>query len=105
LNFFSKKKIFFQPVSEVIIGAPLCVNEELIKRFKIDLVIRGKIKSSHANIDGIDRYEYVDFLFKILKKNFFLSFPKRMGIFMEVDSGNEMTTNLIIERIIKNRFF
>uniref|UniRef100_A0A914LV98 ethanolamine-phosphate cytidylyltransferase n=1 Tax=Meloidogyne incognita TaxID=6306 RepID=A0A914LV98_MELIC len=76
----------YKPVSEVIIGAPLCVNEELIKRFKIDLVIRGKIKSSHANIDGIDRYD----------------FPKRMGIFMEVDSGNEMTTNLIIERIIKN---
>uniref|UniRef100_A0A914MMU5 ethanolamine-phosphate cytidylyltransferase n=1 Tax=Meloidogyne incognita TaxID=6306 RepID=A0A914MMU5_MELIC len=76
----------YKPVSEVIIGAPLCVNEELIKRFKIDLVIRGKIKSSHANIDGIDRYD----------------FPKRMGIFMEVDSGNEMTTKLIIERIIKN---
>lgn len=76
----------YRPVSEVIIGAPLCVTEELIKRFKINLVVQGKINSCHANIDGIDCYE----------------FPKRLGIYMEVDSGNNMTTDLIIERIIKN---
>ncbi|KAF7634274.1 hypothetical protein Mgra_00006352 [Meloidogyne graminicola] len=77
----------YKPVSEVIIGAPLCVTEELIKRFKIDLFVQGKINCSHSFIDGVDRYEV----------------PKRMGIYLEIDSGNDMTTNLIIERIIKNR--
>lgn len=29
--------------------------------------------------------------------------PKRRGIFCQVDSGNDLTTDLIVQRIIKNR--
>lgn len=30
--------------------------------------------------------------------------PKQLGIFVEIDSANEMTTELIIDRIIQNRY-
>lgn len=29
--------------------------------------------------------------------------PKRRGIFCQIDSGNDLTTDLIVQRIIKNR--
>lgn len=29
--------------------------------------------------------------------------PKRRGIFRQIDSGNDLTTDLIVQRIIKNR--
>ena len=77
----------YKPVSEVVIGAPLCVTKELIDRFRIDLVVQGKNTSHHSTIDGIDCYEV----------------PKQLGIFVEIDSANEMTTELIIDRIIQNR--
>lgn len=29
--------------------------------------------------------------------------PKRRGIFRQIDSGSDLTTDLIVQRIIKNR--
>lgn len=29
--------------------------------------------------------------------------PKRRGVFCQIDSGNDLTTDLIVQRIIKNR--
>ncbi|KAL3112745.1 hypothetical protein niasHT_019719 [Heterodera trifolii] len=77
----------YKPVSEVVIGAPLCVTKELVDRFRINFVVQGIRTEHHTAIEGIDCYEV----------------PKRLGIFKTVDSGNEMTTERIIERIIKNR--
>uniref|UniRef100_A0A914I7W8 ethanolamine-phosphate cytidylyltransferase n=1 Tax=Globodera rostochiensis TaxID=31243 RepID=A0A914I7W8_GLORO len=77
----------YKPVSEVVIGAPLCVTKELIDRFSINFVAQGIRTEHHTAIEGKDCYEV----------------PKRLGIFKTVDSGNGLTTERIIERIIENR--
>uniref|UniRef100_A0AC35U7B2 Ethanolamine-phosphate cytidylyltransferase n=1 Tax=Rhabditophanes sp. KR3021 TaxID=114890 RepID=A0AC35U7B2_9BILA len=76
----------FKPVSEVVIGAPYEVTQELLDRFNISVVVNGKI-DHHKTLDGIDPY----------------ALPKKLGIYEAVDSGNNMTTEIIIERIIENR--
>lgn len=73
-------------VSEVVIGAPYSVTAELLDHFKVDLVCHGKTEVV-PDKDGSDPYEE----------------PKRRGIFCQVDSGNDLTTDLIVQRIIKNR--
>jgi len=75
----------YKPVSEVIIGAPYEVTQDLIDRFRIQVVVQGSRTEHHAH--DVDCY----------------ALPKRLGIYKEVDSGNDMTTELIIERIIHNR--
>ncbi|XP_077184173.1 ethanolamine-phosphate cytidylyltransferase isoform X2 [Paroedura picta] len=73
-------------VSEVVIGAPYAVSADLLDHFKVDLVCHGMTEVV-PDRDGSDPYEE----------------PKRRGIFQLVDSGNNLTTDLIVERIIKNR--
>lgn len=73
-------------VAEVVIGAPYAVTAELLAHFKVDLVCHGKTEIV-ADRDGSDPYQE----------------PKRRGIFCQVDSGNDLTTDLIVQRIIKNR--
>ncbi|XP_047615095.1 ethanolamine-phosphate cytidylyltransferase isoform X3 [Phacochoerus africanus] len=73
-------------VSEVVIGAPYSVTAELLDHFKVDLVCHGKTEIV-ADRDGSDPYEE----------------PKRRGIFCQISSGNDLTTDLIVQRIIKNR--
>lgn len=73
-------------VSEVVIGAPYSVSESLINHFKVDVVCHGTTPVM-SDVDGSDPY----------------ATPKKMGKFVQVDSGNILTTHLIIERIIKNR--
>ncbi|TKC53521.1 ethanolamine-phosphate cytidylyltransferase isoform X3 [Monodon monoceros] len=73
-------------VSEVVIGAPYSVTAELLDHFKVDLVCHGKTEIM-PDKDGSDPYEE----------------PKRRGIFCQIDSGNDLTTDLIVQRIIKNR--
>ncbi|KAH8283640.1 hypothetical protein KR018_010326 [Drosophila ironensis] len=73
-------------VNEVVIGAPYCVTEELLEHFKIDVVCHGR--TPIALEDGkIDPY----------------ALPKTRAIFELIDSGNEMTTERIVERIISHR--
>lgn len=73
-------------VSEVVIGAPYSVTNDLMEHFHVDMVIHG-----HTFImpdeDGSDPYAE----------------PKRLGKFTLVDSKNDMTTDKIVERIIRNR--
>lgn len=73
-------------VNEVVIGAPYFVTEDLINHFKVDVVCHGQ---THIASDehGLDPY----------------SVPKAKGIFMLVDSGNAMTTEHIVQRIIQHR--
>ncbi|KAJ6660389.1 hypothetical protein lerEdw1_017812 [Lerista edwardsae] len=73
-------------VSEVVIGAPYAVSADLLDHFKVDLVCHGMTEVV-PDKDGSDPYEE----------------PKKRGNFRLVDSGNNLTTDLIVERIIKNR--
>ncbi|XP_008011481.1 ethanolamine-phosphate cytidylyltransferase isoform X3 [Chlorocebus sabaeus] len=73
-------------VSEVVIGAPYAVTAELLSHFKVDLVCHGKTEII-PDRDGTDPYQE----------------PKRRGIFRQIDSGSNLTTDLIVQRIITNR--
>lgn len=73
-------------VNEVVIGAPYCVTKDLMEHFKIDVVCHGQTQIVFEN-DQNDPYSY----------------PKQIGKFVLVDSGNSMTTEKIVERIISHR--
>uniref|UniRef100_A0A1I7ZET6 ethanolamine-phosphate cytidylyltransferase n=1 Tax=Steinernema glaseri TaxID=37863 RepID=A0A1I7ZET6_9BILA len=77
----------YKPVSEVVIGAPYEVTKELIDRFRVQVVVQGSRTDHHDTIDGVDPY----------------ALPKKLGIYKTVDSGNDMTTDKIIDRIIDHR--
>lgn len=71
-------------MNEVVIGAPYQVSKELMEHFNIDVVCHGQtyIPSELGDPYGI---------------------PKTMKKFVMIDSGNKITTEDIVERIIKNR--
>lgn len=73
-------------VNEVVIGAPYSVTKELMDHFKVDIVCHGQtpIALDDGNLDPH-------------------SVPKMMGKFILIDSGNKMTTENIVERIISHR--
>lgn len=73
-------------VSEVVIGAPYTVTKDLMDHFKVDIVIHGTTRVMN-DADGRDPFEY----------------PKQIKKFITVDSGNDMTTEKIVDRIIRNR--
>ncbi|XP_054270007.1 ethanolamine-phosphate cytidylyltransferase isoform X2 [Macrosteles quadrilineatus] len=73
-------------VSEVVIGAPYTVTEELMNHFHVDLVCHGKTPIM-PDEDGVDPYKV----------------PKDKGRFMALDSRNLMTTEKIVDRIIRHR--
>jgi len=73
-------------VNQVIIGAPYEVTKEIIDQFKVNVVVHGKTSVMKTK-DGQDPYAY----------------PKELGIFVQVDSGNPLTTVDIVERIIRNK--
>lgn len=73
-------------VSEVVIGAPYVITKELMDHFKVDSVVHGKTRIMPGE-NGEDPFEV----------------PKKEGKFVIVDSGNDMTTEKIVERIIRNR--
>lgn len=73
-------------VNEVVIEAPYTVTEELMDHFRINLVCHGKTKVE-PDEQGRDPYEI----------------PKQMGKFLEVDSGNSLTTEMVVERIVNQR--
>ncbi|XP_068177768.1 ethanolamine-phosphate cytidylyltransferase [Antennarius striatus] len=73
-------------VSEVVIGAPYAVGKDLLDHFKVDLVCHGKTEV-FPDKDGSDPYAE----------------PKKREIFRTIDSGNNLTTDDIVQRIIANR--
>lgn len=87
INYVNSKHLHLftiQYVNEVIIGAPYDVTKDLMDHCKVDIVVHGMtpINSEHGDPYGI---------------------PKTEGKFIAIDSGNSMTTEKIVERIIKNR--
>ncbi|KAE8737862.1 hypothetical protein FOCC_FOCC016674 [Frankliniella occidentalis] len=73
-------------VSEVVIGAPYAVTQDLMEHFKVNVVCHGKTHIP-ADMDGSD--PYIE--------------PKKRGKFIIVDSKNDMTTEKIVDRIIMHR--
>lgn len=73
-------------VNEVVIDAPFSVTEELIDLFKVDIVCHGKT-SIELDVDGRDPYEVA----------------KSLGKYREVDSGNQLTTKMVVDRIVSKR--
>jgi len=60
---------------------------DLMNHFKVSIVIHGQTPCD-LDVDGRDPYEV----------------PKALGKFQQIDSGNPMSTQDIITRIIDNRF-
>ncbi|XP_070776445.1 ethanolamine-phosphate cytidylyltransferase isoform X4 [Enoplosus armatus] len=73
-------------VSEVVIGAPYAVGKDLLDHFRVDLVCHGKTEV-FPDKDRSDPYAE----------------PKKRGVFRTIDSGNNLTTDDIVQRIIENR--
>lgn len=73
-------------VSEVVIGAPYTVTKDLMEHFKVDVVVHGETPIME-DVNEEDPFRY----------------PKEIGKFVKVNSGNDMTTEKIVERIIRNR--
>uniref|UniRef100_A0A0V0G9V7 ethanolamine-phosphate cytidylyltransferase n=1 Tax=Triatoma dimidiata TaxID=72491 RepID=A0A0V0G9V7_TRIDM len=73
-------------VNEVVIGAPYSVTEELMSHFNVDVVCHGQTPIA-PDVDGSDPY----------------ALPKARGVFKSITSGNKMTTEKIVERIIQHR--
>ncbi|XP_047993214.1 ethanolamine-phosphate cytidylyltransferase isoform X2 [Leguminivora glycinivorella] len=73
-------------VHEVVIGAPYSVTAELMDHFKVQVVCHGDTTIAR-DADGSDPY----------------AVPKRRGCFKIIKSGNSMTTEDIVQRIISHR--
>jgi len=73
-------------VSEVVIGAPYEVSEEMIKSMNIHKVVHGTTNDGTV-IEGVDPYKI----------------PKKLGVYEELHSPSLITTSEIVSRIIKNR--
>jgi len=76
----------YRCVDEVVIGAPYAVTSEMIDHFKVDVVCHGTTNVA-LDVDGRDPYEE----------------PKKQGKFVTIDSGNELTTEKLVQRIVSRR--
>ncbi|XP_038206343.1 ethanolamine-phosphate cytidylyltransferase isoform X1 [Zerene cesonia] len=73
-------------VHEVVIGAPYSVTADLMDHFNVDVVCHGATPIA-LDADKSDPYQV----------------PKRRGCFKILNSGNTMTTEDIVQRIIRHR--
>ncbi|XP_063828237.1 ethanolamine-phosphate cytidylyltransferase isoform X2 [Ostrinia nubilalis] len=73
-------------VHEVVIGAPYDVTVELMDHFRVKLVCHG-LTAIAPGASGVDPYKV----------------PKQRGCFKILNSGNTMTTDDIVQRIIRHR--
>ncbi|CAA9989857.1 ethanolamine-phosphate cytidylyltransferase, putative [Plasmodium knowlesi strain H] len=74
-------------VDDVVIGAPWLISESFIKRFQIDVVVRGTVVDYFYSSNELDPY----------------AIPKKLNIYQELSSESGITTFEIIERIEKNK--
>ena len=73
-------------MNEVVIGAPYEVTQDLMEHFNVSIVCHGQTPIMPSD-DGADPYAE----------------PKRTNKFKLLNSGNDMTTEKIVERIILHR--
>eukprot|EP00760_Papus_ankaliazontas_P027208 PhM_4_TR3215/c0_g1_i1/m.79794/K00967/PCYT2; ethanolamine-phosphate cytidylyltransferase len=72
-------------VDEVVMGVPYNVTEELVSSLNVNVVVHGNVYEGTT----LERDAY--------------SVPKKLGIYQEIDAGSELTTDSLIERIVKQR--
>ena len=75
-------------VDEVIIGAPWAVTEDLIKSLKINLVVQGTAKKTDDYTEVIEDSYVV---------------PKKMGIYQEIESPYDLSSEVLVQRLINKR--
>lgn len=73
-------------VDEVVMGVPFSVTKDLIETLNVSAVVSGSVKEGEY-VGQLDPY----------------AVPKSLGIYHEVDSGCELTTDLVIQRVVENR--
>jgi len=76
-------------VDEVIMGVPYEVTADILEENNITKVVAGKIMCEYTGEDAGREDPY--------------AVPKKLGIFEEVDSGCDLTTDRLIERVLENR--
>jgi len=76
----------YRCVDEVVIGAPYSVTSEMMNHFNVSIVCHGKTDVM-PDIDGKDPY----------------AVPKQEGKFVAVESGNSLTTEMLVQRILSRR--
>ena len=69
-----------------MIGAPYFVTLEMINHFNVSVVCHGKTDVM-PEVDGKDPY----------------AIPKKEGKFVAVESGNSLTTVMLVQRILSRR--
>ena len=93
-------------MSNVIIGAPRTISEDLLKSFSVNFVLRDVsclLNTSTALLKNkMDCEEDTSRNVTTVTDDPY-AVPKRLGIYREVDSGCAITTSDIIKRIIDNR--
>ena len=72
-------------VDEVVMGVPFAVTDEVIKGLNVDVVVGGKRNEAHDTQE--DPWKV----------------PKAKGIFREMDSGSDLTTDGVIKRVMEHR--
>lgn len=77
-------------VDEVIIGAPWCITEDMIKTMNISLVVHGSHQEDRTGVRSVEEIDP----YKV---------PREMGILKQVESSSELTVQTILERIVGNR--
>merc|ERR1712013_852289 len=70
----------------VVIGAPYSVTKEMLNHFNVSVVCHGKTNIM-PDVDGEDPY----------------AVPKQEGKFVVVESGNSLTTEMLVQRILSRR--
>ena len=73
-------------VDDVIIGAPWSVTKDMIEAYHIKYVVHGKLPVK--KLPGGDEDPYKE--------------AKEMGVYVEVDSGETLTTTEIVDRVNKS---
>jgi len=76
----------YRCVDEVVIGAPYTVTKEMLEHFSVSVVCHGDTPVM-PDVDGGDPYD----------------FPKSEGKFVAVDSGDSLTTEGLVKRILARR--
>ena len=70
-------------MDEVVIGAPYSVTAEMLDHFRVSVVCHGSTPVAD-DTDGQDPYAE----------------PRRRGQFVQVESGNSLTTEMLVQRIL-----
>lgn len=73
-------------VDEVVLGVDPVVSETLLDTFHISLVIKGSL--------DIDTKEVLEEYYRV---------PRERNILVQVESGNSLTTDSVIQRVVDNR--